>query len=210
MLAQASLGSVEWPTVGIVAVFWYSHAMFEHLTTLDPDDFTDLTDVDSRTLLNASARSADLLSQLQGEPEEEGLTPAQLDEARRTFAALADPGKAEATRKAAVLALRVPQAVRKVSEMLSAYDWEFVNQAKEIRGYIVKSLLDETQSPDPKIRLKALQMLGNVTEVGAFTERIEITKKDASAEELTDRIRAKLAALLPKTIEVQDVSPKEV
>ena len=94
--------------------------------------------------------------------------------------------------------------------MLSAYDWEFVNQAKEIRGYIVKSLLDETQSPDPKIRLKALQMLGNVTEVGAFTERIEITKKDASAEELTDRIRAKLAALLPKVIEVQDVSPKEV
>lgn len=196
-------------TFGSIPAFWYSHAMFEHLTDLDPDDFVDIPDADSRTLLNASARSADILSELQGEHEQEWMTPAQLDEARRTFAALADPGRAEETRKAAVLALRVPQAVRKVSEMLSAYDWEFVHQAKEIRGYIVKSLLDESQSPDPKIRLKALQMLGNVTEVGAFTERIEITKKDATAEELTDRIRAKLAALLPKTVEVQDVTPKE-
>ena len=121
--------------------------------------------------------------------------------------ALAAPSEVQ---KAALMELKIPEAVRHLTGMLTAYDWEFVNQAKEIRGYIVKSLLDETQSPDPKIRLKALQMLGNVTEVGAFTERIEITKKDASAEELTDRIRAKLAALLPKTIEVQDVSPKEV
>ena len=47
-----------------------------------------------------------------------------------------------------------------------------------------------------RIRLKALQMLGNVTEVALFTERVEVTKKDVSEEEIEKRLRERLEKLL--------------
>jgi hypothetical protein len=39
-------------------------------------------------------------------------------------------------------------------------------------------------------------MLGNVTEVALFTERVEITKKDASEEEIERRLRERLSKFL--------------
>ena len=88
--------------------------------------------------------------------------------------------------------------------MLTAYDWEFVNQAKELRGYTVSKILEETKHPDARIRLKALQMLGNVTEVALFTERVEVTKKDASEEEVERRLRERLSKFLTP-VNVTDV-----
>jgi hypothetical protein len=76
--------------------------------------------------------------------------------------------------------------------MLTAYDWEFVEQAKELRGYAVAQILEETKNPDSRIRLKALDMLGRVTEVALFTDRIEIKKTEMSDTELDQRIRDKL------------------
>jgi hypothetical protein len=86
--------------------------------------------------------------------------------------------------------------------MLTAYDWQFVEQAQRIRGMAVAKILEETDHPDARIRLKALEMLGKVTEVGLFTERIEIKKSDLSDVELDERIKQKLDAL-HKTIEVE-------
>lgn len=181
--------------------------MLEHLTDLDADDFVDLAALNSRELLDASANAAKLLQDLQG--GKPVLTQEQLEQARRTFTAMVSPKATEDVRKSAILALKAPQAVRHLSDMLSAYDWEFVSQAREIRGYITAKILEETTHPDARIRLKALQMLGNITEVGAFTERVEITKRDANEEELNARLRAKLQSLLPKVVEVQDVLPKD-
>jgi hypothetical protein len=64
--------------------------------------------------------------------------------------------------------------------MLTAYDWAFVEQAKELRGYAVAQILEEVKHPDARIRLKALQMLGTVTEVALFTERVEVKKETMS------------------------------
>jgi hypothetical protein len=46
--------------------------------------------------------------------------------------------------------------------MLTAYDWRFVQQAKELRGYAVAKLVEETANPNANIRLKALGLLGEV------------------------------------------------
>ena len=76
--------------------------------------------------------------------------------------------------------------------MLAAYDWEFVQQAKEIRGYAVAQLIEETKSTNANIRLKALALRGKVTEVGLFTEKIEVKKAELSDDELDQRIKDKL------------------
>jgi hypothetical protein len=88
--------------------------------------------------------------------------------------------------------------------MLTAYDWEFINQAKELRGYVVSKLVEETQSTNANIRLKALGMLGKVTEVGLFTDKIEVKKEELTDSELDKRIKEKLNRFM-QVVDVTDI-----
>lgn len=89
--------------------------------------------------------------------------------------------------------------------MLSQYQWQFVKQAEELRSMAVAKIVKETDHPDARIRLKALDMLGKVTEVALFTERVEVKKVDETSEELDAKIKAKLA----KYMGIVDVMSKE-
>ena len=110
--------------------------------------------------------------------------------------------------KLALTNIKTPQAVRHLVGMLTAYDWAFVEQAKELRGYAVSQILEETKNPDTRFRLKALEMLGKVTEVALFTERVEIKKTDMSDSELEQRIKEKLNKFM-HVIDVVDVPVNE-
>jgi len=86
--------------------------------------------------------------------------------------------------------------------MLTAYDWEFVQQAKEIRGKAVAQLVEEMDHPDARIRLKAIELVGKVTEIGLFTERVSVKKEELADHELDERIREKLKQL-SETVETE-------
>jgi hypothetical protein len=89
--------------------------------------------------------------------------------------------------------------------MLAAYDWQFIDMAQEIRGYTVAKLVEETEHPNANVRLKALVALGKVTEVGLFTEKIEVKKTEMSDSELETRIKEKLNRFMG-VIDVIDVT----
>jgi len=114
-----------------------------------------------------------------------------------------------------LLRVQTPQAVRHLVGMLTAYDWEFVEQAKELRGYAVSKIVEETGHPDARIRLRALELLGKVTEVGLFTERIEVKKTDISDAEIDAKLMEKLTALrliedaTEKKADAEDIEVKE-
>lgn len=180
--------------------------IFAHLNTIDPGGFIDLDDLDAHALLSAQAHTTDAFLQRMGGDIE--IAPHEAALARQTFNTLTDVTSSDMQKKQALSGLRVPQAVRHLAGMLSEYDWDYVQQAKEIRGYVAAKLLEESKNHDARVRLRALQLLGTLTEVGSFTERIEVTKKDASSQELVDKLRSKLAGLLPKVVEVQTVEPK--
>jgi hypothetical protein len=71
----------------------------------------------------------------------------------------------------------------------------------------VAKLVEETKSPNANIRLKALIALGKVTEVGLFTEQIEVKKIEMSDAEVEQRIKDKLAKFMG-VIDVVDVSER--
>ncbi len=153
------------------------------MTLLDKAEIDGIADAQLRTLDwldELGANTGDVASEL------------DRDAARRAFGAITTQRTPEEEQRAALVALKTPSAVRHITGMLTAYDWEFVEQAKELRGYTVAKIVEETKSPNAQIRLKALQMLGKVTEVGLFTDKIEVKKTEMSDFELETRIKDKL------------------
>ncbi len=182
--------------------------IFDHLAALDASDFVDLADASTAELLSAQASTADFMASLGA--CDDMIETDQRHLARTAFATVTNPAQSEAEKNKAILALKVPPAVRHLAGMLSEYDWQYVEQAKELRGYVVAKLLEETKHPDAKIRLKALELTGKLTGIDSFTTRVEVTHKEASADEIEARIRAKLASMLPPVQEVETILVKDV
>lgn len=168
-----------------------------------PDDFVELEKASTDELLAAQVKTADWLKDLGVPDDDEVAAPLAKDAARQAFGALASAQPTDIQHQA-LSQLKTPAAVRHLTGMLTAYDWEFVTQAKELRGYTVAKLLEETEHTNPHVRLKALALLGKVTEVGLFTERIEVKKTDMSDAEIEQRIKDKLARFMNVT-DVSDV-----
>lgn len=178
--------------------------MFESLLAITVETpaqaaLTALDEASPAQILQAQAATADALTALGVPSDEEIDAKLQQRAAREAFQALALNPDDDAQR-AALAKLHVPEAVHKTVAMLSAYDWEFVDQAKQMRGYAVAKIIEETSHPDARIRLKALQMLGNVTEVKLFTERVEVRKIDATEEEIEAKLKERLAKFLQPTL----------
>lgn len=141
--------------------------------------------------VDAKFSTSEWLKELGAVSDADALTLSEQRAATEAFAAMAMPTTLDA-QKHAVSNVHTPQAVRHLVGMLTAYDWNFVEQAQSMRSYAISKILEETTHPDARIRLKALEMLGKVTEVSLFTERVEIKKTDMSDTELEDQIREKL------------------
>ena len=186
--------------------------MLEHLVQFEPEDgppagFVELDDASADELLAGQVAAADWLEELGAKPADEITKEAQTQAARQAFGSLTTTAT-EAEQKAHLIQLKTPEAVRHITGMLTAYDWEFVQQAKELRGYTVAKLVEETQNPNPNVRLKALGLLGKVTEVGLFTDKIEVKKVDLTEEEINRKLKEKLDRLMKvedaEVIEVED------
>jgi hypothetical protein len=172
-------------------------------------DFVELDDASPSDLLSAQNATSDWMTDLGIKPDSQVDTRAQTAAARDAFRGMATVATDEETR-IRLLTLRTPAAVRRLTGMLAAYDWEFVEMARELRGYTVAKLVEETTSPNANIRLKALGLLGKVTEVGLFTDKIEIKKTDLTDAEIDQKLKDKLNRFMGVVdVEVTDVEEIE-
>lgn len=83
-------------------------------------------------------------------------------------------------------------AVAKLDLMLSELDEEIINSALRIREYTKNKLLELSNNPDPKVQIRALELLGKVKDVGLFSDKIEITHKSKSDSDLEQEIKQRL------------------
>lgn len=186
--------------------------MFDHLVQFDPETsppgkLLKLADAEPGEVLSAQVSTASWLQELGAPPDDEVIDELEKADARRAFKALTT-NTDTVEQKAALVQLKTPEAVRHITGMLTAYDWEFIEQAKELRGYTVAKLVEETQNPNANIRLKALGLLGKVTEVGLFTDKIEVKQAEMSDAEIEQRIKDKLAKFMG-VIDVIDVAASQ-
>ena len=87
--------------------------------------------------------------------------------------------------------------------LLTEYDIDVIRNAQQVRAYIKLKLLEKSDCGDNKIELKALEMLGKMSDVGAFVERVEINITHRTTEELEDELASKLASYMGDIIDVE-------
>lgn len=102
-------------------------------------------------------------------------------------------------------------ALLHLEAILSEYDREILNASTRLRTYVTNKLLLETADPDPKVRLKALELLGKTANVGAFSERLEVNinhrtvdQIDSELEQLLEKYMGHVELVKPQTADELD------
>ena len=98
-----------------------------------------------------------------------------------------------------------PSEARAVTELVNRFDFQTFADAQQARNYITNKLLQISDCGDPKLELKALELLGKHSDIGLFTERSEITVTHKNSEDLEKSIKERIKRLL--NADVVDAEP---
>ena len=136
-----------------------------------------------------------------------------LDDAATTARQAARGPSALQTRSAVkALTKKTPAALLLTERILKDYGHKIVEEAAQVRHMVVNKLIQETENPDARIRVKALELLGKVSDVGLFTEKQEITITHQTSDDLRQRLRRKLEKMIdvtPDDVDYVDEDPEE-
>jgi len=88
--------------------------------------------------------------------------------------------------------------------LLNEYDIDVVRNAQQVRNYVKLKLLELTNSGNDKTELKALELLGKMSDVQAFAERVEVSVTHRTTEELEEELASKLVKYMGEVIDVTD------
>jgi len=102
----------------------------------------------------------------------------------------------------------LPVAER-IGTMLREYNNPIVADAAELRLVITNKLLDLASCGDPKIEIKAAEMLGKISDVGLFSEKTEITVTYNSVVDIDNAIKDKVRKMLMAQ-GVTDIAPIDI
>jgi len=80
--------------------------------------------------------------------------------------------------------------------ILKDFGHSVVKSATQVRHLVTNKLIEETENPDPRVRIRALELLGKISDVGLFAEKTEVTITHQTTDDLKDRLREKLTRLI--------------
>ena len=135
------------------------------------------------------------------------LEPTKEDEdiAARLVTAYADDpentSKKVTTKRAATL---TPASLVLTNNILQEFGHSVVESALQVRHLVTNKLIDETENPDPRVRIRALELLGKISDVGLFAEKSEVPITHQSTDDLRARLREKLQKLNTPEENIQD------
>ena len=109
--------------------------------------------------------------------------------------------KKASTKKLATL---TPASLLLTNSILKEFGQSVVESSMQIRHLVTNKLLLETDNPDPRVRIRALELLGKISDVGLFAEKSEVTITHQSTDDLREKLRSKLAKLVNPADEVEN------
>ena len=103
------------------------------------------------------------------------------------------------------VATLTPASLILTDSILQEFGRSVVESAVQIRHLVTNKLLLETDNPDPRVRIRALELLGKISDVGLFAEKSEVTITHQSTDDIKEKLRSKLAKLVNPPQEIEDV-----
>jgi hypothetical protein len=93
---------------------------------------------------------------------------------------------------------------REIVDVVDGKQASPLDDPEEIRTFVVNKLLLEADAGDSKNRMRALELLGKVGEVGLFVEKKEVVHKNYKEEEVDRLLEQKIKELMhEKTVEAE-------
>ena len=89
-----------------------------------------------------------------------------------------------------------PSEATAAHAIIKQYDFTAFADALQARNFITNKLVKLADCGDPKLELKALELLGKHSDIGLFTERSEITINHTTSEALEKSIKERVKRLL--------------
>ena len=91
------------------------------------------------------------------------------------------------------------------SVLIKTFDFQAFADIQQARTFVTNKLVKMTDCGDPKIEIKALELLGKHSDIGLFTERSEITVHHSTSKGLEDSIKERIKRLM--NADITDVAP---
>lgn len=98
-----------------------------------------------------------------------------------------------------------PATLLLTDKILKDFGHSVVESATQVRHLVTNKLIEETENPDPRVRIRALELLGKISDVGLFAEKSEVTITHQTTDDIKEKLRGKLAKLInPADSDVED------
>ena len=161
-----------------------------------------LPEMDLRVRAEASKNTANELSKhgLDLNPDAEDKDIA----AKLTVAYAENPDKTSKKATNNKMAALTPASLVLTNSILTEFGQSVVQSAIQVRHLVTNKLLLETENPDPKVRIRALELLGKISDVGLFAEKSEVTITHQSTDDLRKKLKQKLENLVKVEDDVQE------
>lgn len=159
-----------------------------------PFDLSDQQPATHKDAMAVAVNTVDLLEQLGGSIDYEDKDLAKAKDL------LKGEGKAKLPKTISVSA-----EAKAVTNLIRRHNFSSFADALEARNFITNKLVMLSDCGDPKIELKALELLGKHSDIGLFSERSEVTVHHTTSESLEKSIRDRIKRLL--NADVIDITP---
>jgi hypothetical protein len=113
-----------------------------------------------------------------------------------------------------------PDVILQLEALMTEYDHEVVQDAVRMRRFVTNKLMLEAQTAvKASERIKALELLGKISDVGLFAERNIVTIEHKTTEELQQEFEKTISLLLnpatnvfeaPKTVTPVDADIRDI
>lgn len=111
-----------------------------------------------------------------------------------------DPETTSKTATAVRVGKMTPASLKLVDNILTEFQSQVVDNAQHVRNLVQNKLILETENPDPRVRLRSLELLGKISDVGLFTEKSELVVVNKSMDDLRQQLKDKLMKLADRCV----------
>jgi hypothetical protein len=96
-----------------------------------------------------------------------------------------------------------PGTIINLEAILSEWDHEVLDAGRRLRNYVTNKLIMDSNDPDPRVRIKVLELLGKLNNVGLFSDRVEINVVNRSIDSIEQELAKTLELYMGKIDEVE-------